>query len=72
MHPQVSVRADGKIALAPTGDIVELAGIGDGPPLGWFENGGFTKFQFEVTSRDRAPAVQALKFSFLRIGVQGK
>ncbi len=50
MHPQVSVRADGEIALAPTGDIVEFAGVGDGPPLGWFVNGGFTDFQFAVTS----------------------
>ena len=53
MHPQVPVRADGKIAFAPTGDIVEFAGVGDGPPLGWLVNGGFTEFQFAVTSRAR-------------------
>ena len=53
MHPQVPVRADGKIALAPTGDIVEFAGVGDGPPLGWLENGGFTEFQFAVTSGEQ-------------------
>ncbi len=52
MHPQVSVRADGKIAFAPTGDIVKLASVGDGPPLGRLENGGLTEFQFVVTSRD--------------------
>jgi hypothetical protein len=48
----MSVGTYGKISFAPTGDVVELAGVGDGPPFGWFEDGGFTKFQFAVTSRD--------------------
>jgi hypothetical protein len=61
------VRADGKIALAPPGDIVEFAGVGDGPPLGRLKNGGFSQFQFVLTSNNRA-----LDFSVLRIGGQSK
>ncbi len=34
VHPQVPVLADGKISLAPTGDIVQLGGFGGGPAVG--------------------------------------
>ena len=53
MHPQMPVRADGKIALAPTGDVVQLAGICNGPSFGRFPNGSFAQFQFVATSELR-------------------
>ena len=39
MHPEVAVVADGKIAFAPTGDVVKLAGLGGGPAVGRFAHG---------------------------------
>jgi hypothetical protein len=36
VHPQVTVRTDGEVAFAPTGDIVELACLGSGPAVGRF------------------------------------
>ncbi len=56
VHPQVTVRADRKIAFTPTGDVVKFAGVGDGPPLGRLQNGSFAQFQFALTSSgDTAP-----------------
>jgi hypothetical protein len=39
MHPEVAVLADGEIAFAPAGDVVELAGFGDRPAVGRFAHG---------------------------------
>ena len=50
MHPQVPVRAHGEIAFAPTGDIVEFAGVDGGPSFGRFPDSSFTQFQFAATS----------------------
>ena len=38
VHPHVAVLADGKVALAPAGDVVELGCLGGGPPVGGLAN----------------------------------
>ena len=40
MDPQVAVLADREIALAPTGDVVELGGLRGGPAIGGLANRG--------------------------------
>ena len=51
MHPQVPIRAHREVAFAPTGDIVQFAGVRGGPPLGRLPDSSFTQFQFQATSR---------------------
>jgi hypothetical protein len=45
VNPQVAIRPDREVALAPTGDIVQLGRVGGGPSFGGFPNCGFRKFQ---------------------------
>jgi hypothetical protein len=39
MDPEMAVLAHGKIAFAPAGNVVEFAGFGDAPTVGWFTDG---------------------------------
>ena len=51
VHPHVPVLADGEVALAPSGDVVQLGSVGGGPAVGWFaDGGGLSHFQRQLSA----------------------
>src|SRR5580658_7350962 len=60
MDPQVPVRADREIALAPGSDVVQFAGVRRGPSLSWFPSDSFA--QFHSTSTYKRPVFSVLRF----------